>query len=517
MYLGDTAAIYPDEIAIIMDAGVEQITYAQLDEKSNALAHALAGLGVGPGDTIAVILENGIRYGIAWWAAMRSGMYITPINWHLTSSEVRYIVTNCEAKVVITSAATAEAADAALTGLDTVRRLHVGAAAEGRTDALDFDAFVASQPTGRIAHELAGAPMYYSSGTTGRPKGVKPKLSGVGPGDHSSVSNLIMRTFGVCHGDRYLSPAPLYHSAPSSWSFGAHTVGATSVIMSRFDPATAVHLLDSQQITVSQWVPTMFQRMLRLPDEVRASYRGDSHRVAYHAAAPCPVSVKREMIEWWGPVLVEFYAATEGGATQITSEEWLERPGSVGRHWTGGTVHILDLVDRRELGANEDGLIYFEPFAANRFTYHDDPEETASVYHNDLVTAGDIGHLDDDSFLFLTDRLSNMIISGGVNIYPMEIENHLAAHPAVVDVAVFGIPNAEFGEEVKAVVQVAADRIGDTALVDELNAFCRLQLAAYKCPRSIDLVTELPRDDNGKLYKRLLRDAYWQGRDSRLV
>ncbi|MEO6156428.1 MAG: AMP-binding protein [Ilumatobacteraceae bacterium] len=517
MYIGDSAEKYPDTIAMVIDDGVEEITYAQLDEQSNALAHAFAGLGLTAGDTVAAILPNGIRYGIVWWAAMRSGMYITPINWHLTSSEVRYIIVNSEARAVITSAATAAAADEAMAGLDEVHRIHVGASAEGRTTALDFDALVAENPTSRIARELAGAPMYYSSGTTGRPKGVKPPLSGLRPDEFSTVSNLIMTTFGIGHGDRYLSPAPLYHSAPSSWSFGAHTVGATAVVMSKFDAATALHLLDSQRITVSQWVPTMFQRMLRLPAETRAAYRGEVHRAAYHAAAPCPTSVKKEMIEWWGPILFEFYAATEGGATQIDSHEWLQRPGSVGRHWTGGTIHILDLDDRHELGPNADGLIYFEPFAANKFEYHDDPDKTAAAYHGGLVTAGDIGYLDDDGYLFLTDRLSNMIISGGVNIYPMEIENHLASHPAVIDVAVFGIPNDEFGEEVKAVVQVAPDRIGDDLLKDDLMAHCRVALAAFKCPRSIDLVTELPRDDNGKLYKRLLRDAYWQGRESRLV
>jgi fatty-acyl-CoA synthase len=327
-----------------------------------------------------------------------------------------------------------------------------------------------------------------------------------------------MTTFGIGPGDRYLSPAPLYHSAPASWSFGANSVGATAVIMSRFDAEAALRLVDAQEITVSQWVPTMFQRMLRLPDEVRSTYQGRTHRAAYHAAAPCPQHVKRAMIEWWGPIICEFYAATEGGATFIDSSEWLERPGSVGRHWTGGTIHVLDLADRHELPPGEDGLVYFEAFAANRFEYFDDPEKTASVYHgDDLVTAGDIGHLDADGYLYLTDRLSNMIISGGVNIYPAEIEQHLAAHPDVVDAAVFGVPNEEFGEEVKAVVQVAPQRIGDASLGDELARFCRDGLAGFKCPRSIDLVESLPRDENGKLYKRHLRDEYWRDRTSRLV
>jgi long-chain acyl-CoA synthetase len=514
MYIGTIAEQLPDKIASLMDDGDASITYGRLDEESNAFAHALGGLGLEPGDTLAVMLENCLPFAVAWWAAMRSGLYVTPINWHLTRDEVNYIIGNSAAKVVVTSTLTDDVGSAALADFPGVHHVRVGS---GAGSALDFDELVATSPTGRLPRELAGAPMFYSSGTTGRPKGVKPALSGRPPAEHSTVSHLIMRTFGIGPADRYLSPAPLYHSAPSSWSFGAHTVGATSVIMSHFDPATALRLLDDQQITASQWVPTMFQRMLRLPDDVRARYRGDTHRVAYHAAAPCPIPVKRAMIEWWGPILVEFYAATEGGATQIDAHEWLERPGSVGRHWTGGTVHILDLGDRSELPAHRDGLIYFEPFSANRFEYHDDAEKTASVYHEGLVTAGDIGHLDGDGYLYLTDRLTNMIISGGVNIYPMEIENHLAGHPAVLDVAVFGIPNDDFGEEVKAVVQVEPERVGDEALVEELHLYCRQGLAGFKCPRSIDLVAELPRDENGKLYKRLLRETYWRDRESRLV
>ncbi len=516
-YLGDAAERWPDVAACVIDDGVDSITFRQLDERSNALAHGLAALGLGPGDTLAIILENSIEFAVGWWAAMRSGMYATPINWHLTAPETQYVLENSQAKAVITSPATAQAAASALAAVNAVQ-LQVGAAGAGNGDVLDFDRFIAEHPTHRIDRELAGGPMFYSSGTTGRPKGVKPKLSGSHPAEFATVSNLIMTTFGIGPGDRYLSPAPLYHSAPSSWSFGANSVGATAVIMSRFDAAAALGLLDSQDITVSQWVPTMLQRLLRLPDDVRTAYRGANHRAAYHAAAPCPPSVKHAMIDWWGPIIYEFYAATEGGATFIDSHEWLERPGSVGKHWSGGTIHVLDLADRREVPPGQDGLIYFEAFAANRFEYFDDPDKTASVYHgDDLVTAGDIGHLDDDGYLFLTDRLSNMIISGGVNIYPAEIEQHLAGHPAVVDVAVFGIPDEEFGEEVKAVVQVSPGVVGRSELVDELQRFCREGLAGFKCPRSIDLVDALPRDENGKLYKRLLRDDYWRDRGSRLV
>jgi len=517
VYLGETAAQHPDRPAMVLSDDGSAISYGDLDESSNALAHAFAGLGLGAGDTVAIILENGIPFGITWWAGLRSGMYLTAINWHLTPSEVSYIVANCGAKVIVTSPATAAAVGPVLTELPHVHHVQVGAAAAGTPGALDFDQLVASHPRHRIARELVGGPMFYSSGTTGRPKGVKPKLSVEHPSTFPTVSHLIMKTFGIGGGDRYLSPAPLYHSAPSSWSFGCHTVGATAVIMPRFDPAAAVAALDDHEITVSQWVPTMFQRMLRLPDDVRAAYVGAAHRATYHGAAPCPIPTKRAMIEWWGPIIVEFYAATEGGATMIDSHEWLARPGSVGKHWTGGTIHILDTGDHHELGPGEEGLIYFEPFVANRFEYHDDPGKTASAYHDGLVTAGDIGRLDEDGYLYLTDRQSNMIISGGVNIYPAEIEHHLLAHPAVLDVAVFGVPDDDFGEQVKAVVQVDVDRVDDPALVEELNVHCRADLAGFKCPRSIDLVSKLPRDENGKLYKRRLREPYWRDRESRLV
>ncbi len=516
-YLGDCARLWPDAVACVIDDGSSEITYRELDERSNALAHGIAALGCGPGDTVAIMLENSIEFAVAWWAATRSGMYVTPINWHLTSGETQYVLENSRAKVVVTSPSTSADAAAALAATNVIE-IQVGAAAVGNDDLIDFATFLGEHPVHPIERELAGGPMFYSSGTTGRPKGVKPKLSGQHPSEFTSVSNLIMATFGIGPGDRYLSPAPLYHSAPSSWSFGAHTVGATSVIMTKFDAATALGLLDSQGITVSQWVPTMFQRMLRLPDDVRSAYRGVTHQKAFHAAAPCPASVKRAMIEWWGPIICEFYAATEGGATFIDSASWLEHPGSVGRHWSGGTIHILDLIDRSPVPPGGEGLIYFEAFAANRFEYHDDPQKTASVYHGDnLVTAGDIGRIDEEGYLYLTDRLSNMIISGGVNLYPAEIEQHLAGHPDVIDVAVFGVPNDEFGEEVKAVVQVAPADLDRPDLIDHLNRFCREGLAGFKCPRSFDLVAELPRDENGKLYKRRLRDEYWRNRESKLV
>jgi len=518
MYLGVHAESHPDRPAMVMEDGTGTVTYGELEEASNRFAHGLAALGLGPGDVVAVMLENSIEWGVAWWGTVRSGMYLTPINWHLVPEEVEYILGNSEAKVLVTGSSTAEAAARAVRDLPGITLLQVGAGTDAGPGVMDFGDFLAEQPGTRIANELAGAPMFYSSGTTGRPKGIKARLTGDHPSRVPGVPYLMVTNFGMREGDRYLNPAPLYHGAPSTFSFGAHTIGATSVIMRKFDPERALRLLQDERITISQWVPTMFQRMLRLPDEVKDAYDLSAHRVAVHAASPCPPAVKAAMIKWWGPILLEYYGASECGATVITSEEWLTRPGSVGRPWNAGTkMAVLDIESREPVGPGREGLIYFEPLGTHHIEYHKDPEKTASIHHAGMVTAGDIGYVDDDGYLFLTDRLSNMIISGGVNIYPQEIEFCLGEHPSVADVAVFGVPNEEFGEEVKAVVEVVAGTEVGPELVAELTSYCRAHLAGFKVPRSIEVVEALPRDENGKLYKRRLRDPYWEGRSSQVI
>lgn len=516
MYIGTWAERTPEKSALIFDDGDVVVTYAELDATSNQVAHFLRDdLGLEPGDGIVVMIENRAEFGALWWAAMRSGYYFTPVNWHLTASEVAYILQDSGAKVLFYSSALAEVVSRALA--ESGASVVTVALDEANPGDRVWAEVIEGRSTARINDETSGAPMFYSSGTTGRPKGIRGQLAGSSPATTVSLGLSVLQTYGLTSDERYLSPGPLYHSSPSIWSFGMTALGATAVIMRKFDPESALRLIESQRISVSQWVPTMFNRLLQLPESVRSGYDLSSHRRAYHAAAPCPISVKRRMIEWWGPILEEFYAGTEGGSTHISSAEWLEHPGSVGKHWTGKPIFILDAATHRELPQGAEGLIFFEAMANHRFVYHNAPEKTRETYVGDLVTLGDIGYLDQDGYLYLTDRQSHMIIAGGVNIYPREVEDVLIGDPRVQDVAVIGVPNADMGEEVKAVVQLVPEVEPTEALASELIAFCRHQLASVKCPRSIDFVSDLPRDANGKLYKRRLRDSYWAGHGSRLV
>ncbi len=502
----------PDKPAVIFGDGETTRSYGELEQRSRRIAHLLRALGLETGDGIALMMGNEDPFFDVYWAALRSGFYFTPINWHLQQDEVQYIVDNCDAKLFLVSEQFAKTAAAIADRIPKVSSKLCFGAIEGYRPIEDLLADLPEDAP--LDDQLEGATMLYSSGTTGHPKGVRLPLSGLPAGDVRATIAVqaMMGMFGFGEEDRYLSPAPLYHAAPLAFTTGLQRVGATIVQMRGFDAEEALRLIQDQRITISQWVPTHFRRLLHLPEEVRGRYDVSSLRVAVHAAAPCPVPVKQQMIEWWGPVLLEYYAGTEGGGTVIRSEEWLEHKGSVGRHWAGATIHILD-DDGVELGGpGEEGDVFFEApeNVAARFRYYKDDEKTAGSYRGDLFTLGDVGYLDEEGYLFLTDRKSHMIISGGVNIYPQEVENHLSTHPGVDDVAVIGVPSEEMGEEVKAVVIPRAGREPGPALADELIQFCRDQIAHYKCPRSIDFVEELPRLPNGKLLKRRLRDQYWK-------
>ena len=508
MFPGAIAAASPDKPAVIMAATGAVLTYRQLDEQSNQLAHLLHQAGLRPGDHIAFMLENRPEYLPIAWAAQRSGLYYTAISSRLTAEELAYVVADCEAKVFITSAPYADVAAAIIASTPDVQlRLVLG----GRIDAHEpYEEAVADQPVTPLAEELEGSDMLYSSGTTGRPKGVKPALPLTPAGTPNLMVALCQGLFAMDAETVYLSPAPLYHAAPLRFCMTVQRLGGTVVVMDHFDPAGALALIEQHHVTHSQWVPTMFIRMLKLPDEERLGHDVSSLRVAIHAAAPCPAEVKERMIEWWGPVLEEYYAGTEGnGFVYCNSVDWLAHRGTVGKAITG-TVHICD-EDGAELGVGEPGTIWFE--GGNTFEYHNDAAKTASSRDpkgRGWSTLGDVGYLDDDGYLYLTDRKAYMIISGGVNIYPQEAENVLALHPKVFDVAVFGVPNEDFGEEVKAVVQpVSMDEAGPD-LERELIAYCREHLSPVKCPRTVDFRPELPRHPTGKLYKRLLKDEYWK-------
>ncbi len=505
MPLGIIAAAAPDKIAYVMaDTGVA-VTFGELEATSNQGAQLFRKLGLNAGDHIALMLENHPRFLQICWAAQRAGLYYTAISWRLQQQEVEYIVNNCEARVFITSNECREVAHALNGRIPNVEKCYmIDAVIPGFES---WEAAIASMPKGPIADQTEGQSMLYSSGTTGYPKGIKRALSGLPFGEANALP--VMTTlYGADESSIYLSPAPLYHAAPLGFSMACLRSGIQVVVMEHFEAERALKYIERYRVTHSQWVPTMFVRMLKLPDEVRTKYDVSSLKCAIHAAAPCPIPVKEQMIDWWGPVLFEYYAGTEGnGFVQLNSQEWLAHKGSVGRA-LNCTVHICD-DEGKELPVGEPGTIYFG--GGGKFEYYKDPDKTAQSRHTEgWSTLGDVGYVDEEGFVYLTDRKHFMIISGGVNIYPQEAENLLITHPKVYDVAVFGVPNEDFGEEVKAVVQPVDMAEAGAALEQELIMFCRSHLSHIKCPRSVDFEAQLPRHPTGKLYKRLLKDRYWQ-------
>ncbi len=523
MYPGRYAAETPDKPAVVMASSGHTVTYRELDRRSNRLAQLWHERGLRPEDHVAVFMENHPRYFEVYWAAIRSGLYLTTVNRYLTAPEAAYILKDCGARSVVASARLADVcAELAELAPSCLIRLMVDDDGSGIPDGwADYSEATAACPAEPLAEQPRGSTMLYSSGTTGRPKGILRPLPGVSVEDLPDPRFDVLTTiYGLNEDSIYLSPAPLYHAAPIGFTAGVQALGGTVVVMERFDPELSLRAIEDHRVNVSQWVPTMFNRMLKLPEEARTRYDLSTHQRAIHAAAPCPVDVKRRMIEWWGPIILEYYAGSEGnGMCAVETDEWLRKPGTVGLCQTA-TIHICD-DDGAELPAGQPGTIFFEPPEdAELFEYHGDAEKTLGSrhpVHERWTTLGDVGYVDEDGYLFLTDRKAFMIISGGVNIYPQEIEDALVVHPKVADVAVIGVPNEDLGEEVKAVVQLmpGVEENQDTA--DELMAYARERIAHYKAPRSIDFEEQLPRLPTGKLYKRLLRDRYWTGRTSRIV
>ena len=512
-YPGIHAATNPDKTAVVMARTGESLSYQELEERSCRFAQMMRDAGLRPGDHIAIFADNHIRYFETYWAAIRSGLYFTTVNRFLTAEEAAYIVEDCGAQVLVASTAVREVAIEMLPLIPNCPvRLMFGDSVEGFEN---FETTVEQYPAEPLDQQPRGSLMLYSSGTTGKPKGIKRPLDGSDISDPDLIgAGLVGGIFGMDTESVYLSPAPLYHSAPLGFTTGTQSVGGTVVVLEKFDPLEALEAIERYGVTHSQWVPTMFTRMLKLSEQDRSKNDLSTHRVAIHAAAPCPVEVKKQMLDWWGPILHEYYAGTElNGFCYVGPDDWIAHPGTVGKPLIG-TLHICD-EDGSELPTGESGLIYFER-EEQTFEYHQAPDKTRSSQHPDnplWTTLGDVGRVDEDGFLYLTDRKAFMIISGGVNIYPQEIEDCLILHPEVADVAVFGVPNEDFGEEVKAVVQPMDGARGDEPLAKRLTEFAREHIAGYKVPRSIDFMDELPRLPTGKLYKRLLRDAYW-GADS---
>lgn len=517
----------PDRVAVIEGGSADepgrQVTFGQLAESAHGYARGLQALGLKTGDCIVLLAPNSIEFLEVYYAAIEIGLYVAPANWHLTGPEVAYILENSGSTVFIADQRFADVAGvaAAEAGLDMARCFAVG-------DVPGFRALTELAATGPAAGDggissssgssgssaplptdrTLGGPMLYTSGTTGRPKGVRRPLTGVSPDQVTVPNYYFFAGFGIEGPDNvHICGSPLYHTAVLNFVTISLNLGQAVVLMDKWTPEEMLRLIDAHGVTQSHMVPTQFSRLLELPEEVRAKYDVSSLRTVVHGAAPCPQHVKQAMLDWWGPVLTEYYAGTEGGGCTITGEEWLRKPGSVGRPWKTTTLKILD-DDGNEVPTGEVGNVYLQ-MHGSKFEYHQDEEKTAKTYVGELFTMGDIGYVDDDGYLFLRDRKNDMIISGGVNIYPAEIESEMTRHEAVRDAAVFGIPHADWGEEVKAVIELAEGYSESDELKAQILADLSERLAKFKMPRSIDVVDELPRQANGKLMKRTLKEPYW--------
>jgi long-chain acyl-CoA synthetase len=506
------AKSHPERAAYIMGGSGEVVTYRQLDERSNQGAQLFRSLGLKTGDVIALFMDNHPRYFEIAWAAQRAGLYYTCISSKLTAGEVEYIVGDCEAKLLIVSPGVGPVADELPGLLKGVKLYRVGGA-KGPYES--YEAARDAMPAEPIPDQTQGSDMLYSSGTTGRPKGVKPALTGAAIDAPSPLGMMLNGIFKFPDPATYISPAPLYHAAPLRWTMSVQRLGGTVVVMEKFDPEACLALIEKYRCDCGQFVPTHFVRMLKLPEEARAKYDVSSMVSAVHAAAPCPIPVKEQMIAWWGPVIHEYYAGTEGnGFCYINAEDWLTHKGSVGRPLIA-EVKICG-EDGEALPPRTEGTVYFAGGAP--LSYHNAPEKVREgTNQHGWTTLGDVGWVDEEGFLYLTDRKSFMIISGGVNIYPQELENVLIGHPKVADAAVVGAPDEVMGEKVVAVIQPMDWADAGEPLRGELMAYARAQLSHVKSPKVIDFMHELPRHPTGKLYKRLIRDAYWGKEGSRIV
>ena len=494
----------PDHPAVIMAGSGETVTYGALDAAANRIVHWLRAQGLTAGDAFGVLMENNAHYHKLFWAMQRAGMVMVPISTHLTAAEILYILDDSDAHLIIST----RRFDGVLEAIKA-ERSDLGMLVFGGEGELDAEAAFAAQPAHAPDDQSVGRLMLYSSGTTGRPKGILPAPP-EDPGVQAPNPLMGLATMGFAiDGDGscvYLSPAPLYHAAPLAWSTVIHRLGGTVVVMEKFDAEAALAAIEKHKITASQWVPTHFVRMLKLPEETRAKYDLSTLKSAIHAAAPCPADIKKEMIEWWGPVIFEYYAGSEGnGMTAVNSADWMTHQGTVGRAILG-TVHICG-EDGEELPVGDEGGVFFEsPYP---FQYHKDEAKTKEATHpNGWTTLGDVGRVDEEGFLYLTDRRTNMIISGGVNIYPQEVENLLITHDKVMDAAVIGAPCPEMGEKVVAVIQPVSMDIAGDDLEAELAEYLSGDLARIKLPKLFDFRPELPREANGKLYKRKLKEEY---------
>ncbi len=503
----------PSALGLVTPEGAE-VTRGELFAANNQLAHGLRELGLAPGDCIATFLPNGAPMIELYLAAAQTGLYLVPINWHLTGPEAAYILEDCDAKAFFTDARFADIAKKAAdeAGMKPEQCFSVGAIEGFR----DYESLKAGQPETLPEDRASGLVMNYTSGTTGRPKGVRRKQSPLDPDTTCTLQSVFLMMFGMTEEDEnvHICGSPLYHTAVLMFASSALHLGHAVAIMDKWTPESMLEWIEKYRVTNSHMVPTQFNRLLALPDETKQRYDVSSLRCMVHAAAPCPQDTKWKMLEWWGDTIYEYYAASEGGGSLVTPEEWKKYPGTVGKAWANSELRILD-DDGNDVPTGEIGTVWMRMGAAE-FEYHKAPEKTSESRRGEYFTVGDVGYLNEDGYLFLSDRKNDMIISGGANIYPAEIEKDMQACPGIADIAVFGIPNDDWGEEVKAVVQPEEGVAPDDAFREKIYAFCKDHLAKYKTPKSIDFIEEMPRDPNGKLYKRKLRDPYWEGKSRQI-
>jgi fatty-acyl-CoA synthase len=516
LHLSYRAQQTPDKAAIIMANDGFSVSFKELDQRSNQAAHLFRSLGLKRGDHVAFLMENHPIFFELCWAAQKAGLYYTPVSYYLKPDEISYIVDNCDAQIFISSKKQIANAQASVTGCPKLQKCFATGDKQGEAFSEgvfeSWESGISEQPKKAINDQSEGREMLYSSGTTGRPKGIKFALSDILElGEPPEIKNSValVQFIGLDDTTIAMTTSPLYHSLPLGMAMGAHRMGCSVVIMEKFDAEQSLQLIDKYKVAYTQWVPTMFVRASKLPQAIKDKYQVDSLQMVIHGAAPCPKEVKEEMINWFGPVLWEFYSGSErNGIFMIGSDDWLAHKGSVGR-CVDAQVHIVDDETGKELPTGEIGTIYCSK--GEVFQYHGDDDKTDSVtLHEDWTTIGDVGYLDDDGYLYLTDRKSYMIISGGVNVYPQETEDCLILHEKVADVAVFGVPNTDLGEEVKAVVELEDFSLASEALAQELIAYCQSKISKIKCPKTIDFEKALPREDTGKLKKRLIKDRYWQ-------
>ena len=506
------ASAFPERVALV-DPEYREVSYADLAALTNRIGRGLQALGLGVGDQVTTVLPNCFEQVAVCLAAYQCGFYVTTVNWHLVGPEISYIVNDAETKALVVSDRFADEAKRVLDDCVVApdSRFSLGEVEGFRP----FNELIDGQSNDRPELLATGSTMFYTSGTTGRPKGVKRVLDPRPPDEASASAGMFLRLFGIQPHDNnvHITQAPMYHTAVNTWTTMSIHIGHPAVLMDRWTPEGALERIDKYRVTTSHMVPTMFNRLLQLPSEVREQYDVSSLRRMIHAAAPCPVETKKQMIEWWGDSIWEYYAATEGGGTVVGADVWMTKPGTVGLPWPGSEILIVD-DDGKELPAHQSGTVYMKMPGGGSFEYKGDKDKTEKSRLRGLFTVGDIGYLDEDGFLFLNDRANDMIIVGGVNIYPAEIEGAMVQHEAIGDVAVFGVPNPDVGEEIKAVVELRAGWEPGEQTTRSIMAWLRGQIAKQKLPRSIDYTTEMPRDPNGKLYKRRLRDPYWSGHDS---